>query len=608
MRLRAFLAGGVLLLIFLWRLTERKPTEGPLGTETGDSASENALLARSHPDLMPEQVAILLLRPEQEALPAARALEPAGVPFTVTTDRPAAFRHRVVFVPFGEKAVRLDEKLRSSFSDFVSSGGVLVLQVPPENPWSWLTGVESAAPSRQRKKLSFRLLADPIFAKLVEPEEQWLPLGAPDSSEAIWTQGLRPLRESGAEAISDYTETGEGAIMRRRLGAGTVYTLGFNLRDLVVRPQAERHFDAARVSADGFEPAVDILALIWRALYEKSNPFWARLRASPEAGPLLLMTHSFGRGAQAAQAREFAVLESSRGIKSTWFLETRTGAENTDTPFFDEKMRTLAADLQRAGHEVASHGVSHGADFARLPLGGAQAPKDYRPEVDEEGQSLGATLNGEASVSKTLLEAAVSSTGTVLGFRGPAFAYPPALDAVLEKAGYAYDSSLAANACLTHFPFLLLKNRALSEESGIIEFPVTFRGAAAEEAAAVRKISAYEGAVVWDIPPDGDQAQRRRLVDALAAAPAGARWRTLSDAALFWRRRSQARFSFSDGPGPGQKTLWVGSPAGIGGLSFSLSARAKACAGDVQVDCRDATISIPEAVAAPEARIILTLE
>ena len=218
MRFKVFL--GLLAAGFLaswWKNDTRQP-EAPPPKEA--LASPNAALEREYPDLMPEQVAILLLRPEQEALPLARTLEPAGVPFTVLRDTAPAFRHRLVFIPFGDHAVQLNEGLRDAFLTFVSSGGILVLQPPPENPWAWLTGVQSLSTVQTRKKLSFRLLADPAFTRLSEAEQQWFRLGASGPAEGVWTQGLRLLRETDAVPIADFPDTHEVAVARRPLGKG----------------------------------------------------------------------------------------------------------------------------------------------------------------------------------------------------------------------------------------------------------------------------------------------------------------------------------------------------------------------------------------------------
>ncbi|MBI3553174.1 MAG: hypothetical protein HY077_11815 [Elusimicrobia bacterium] len=613
MRLRIFLALSAALIAYLWWRSGERPPEIPPPQKALESP--NAALLQAHPDLMPEQVAVLLLRQEQEALPAARTLEPAGVPFTITGRIDVALKHRVVFIPSEERPVRLTDTTRGLFKRYVGAGGILVLQAPAGSPWTWLTGVESSSAGRRRKKVSFRNKADPALSHLKQPEQRWFLLGADKPEEAVWTHGLKPLAELGAESLADFPETGEAAVVRRRLGLGVVYTLGLDLRDAVVRPQAQRHFDAGRSQVNGFEPAADIWPLFFRGLYEGSAPFWARLRSEPGDGPLWLMTHSIGPGARLGQVKEFTALESARGAKSTWFVETRTGRDSGNAPFFDNKMRALADQLRRAGFEVASHGVSHAADFAELELGGGEQAKDYRPETDEDGLSDGATLLGEAAVSKGLLDAALSP-GAAVGFRGPAFGYPTGLDEALTRSGYRYDSTLAANACITHFPFRMLSGRAVVNESPVVEFPITFEDELPEGKpppvsvmlAIARRISSYGGAVVWDIRPDGQPSQPERLAAVLNGAPRETSWMTMGEAASFWDRRSQARFSFKDGPLKGEKLLTVRGAQGVGGLSFALSRPARSCSSKVKTPCRGTAAAIDAAVTAVEAQIRIVLE
>lgn len=612
MRLRIFLGLCAGLVYFLWWKSGQLPVAAPPPPERLEPV--NVALTRERPDLMPEQAALLLLRREQEALPAAHALEPAGVSYTVTKRLDVALRHRLVFVPFGEQPVRMSEALRTAFSRFVNEGGVLVLQTPPGSPWTWLTGVEAASASRTRKKVSLRVLADPAFSLLKEPEQQSFLLGAPKPAEAIWTHGLSPA-SGQAEIIADFPETHEAAIVRRRMGKGLVYTLGFDLRDVVLRPQAQRHFDAQRVKYNGFEPAADVWPLFFRALYEHVNPFWARLSPRPGPGPFYLMTHTIGPGASLAQAQEFSRLESTRAAAATWFIQARTGTEAGKTaPLFDKKVRSFAAQLSRTGNAVASHGVSHGADFETLPFGEDPDVKSYRPDTDEEGNSEDATLRGETAVSKELLDSALSS-GTVTGFRGPFFAYPPALDAVLRRAGYRYDSTFPAGSVLTHFPFAMLNGRSMLTEASLIEFPITFadelpEGKPADAAAMLAlaaKISSYGGVVVWDIRPDGQASQLTRLAAVLAGAPKDARWLTMDEAERFWSRRRRADWFWKDGAG-GAKTLRVSSPESVGGLSFELSRPVKTCRSKTAVVCSGAFVSIAPAVSAREAEIELILE
>jgi hypothetical protein len=564
---------------------------------------------------MPEQIAVLLLNADQEALPVSRTLEPVGVPFAVCLDTASAFRHRVVFIPFGDRPVRMTEGLRGSLQAFVATGGLLVLQTPPENTWSWLTGLESVSPGRKRKRLSFMTMADPIFSHLTEPEQQSIVLAAHSPSEAIWSNGLKPLDGSGGVVIADFPDTREGAIVRRRVGSGTVYTLGVDLRDMVVRPQAQRHFDAGRAAVNGFEPAADAWTLVWEGIYEQATPNWVRLRSAPGSGPLWLMTHDLGPGADLASAREFLRLESSRSAASTWFVQTRTSAEQRGALFFDNKVRSLLGDLRRGGDEIASHGVSYGSNFADLPMGGGETSADYRPVSQDDDRSQGATLSGEILVSKALLEGALSSAA-VAGFRGPWLAYPPALDSALASAGYQYDSTLGANACLTHFPFLMVKGRAMAGESSVIEFPMTFTEEfpknkppeASAMLALAGRIAAYGGIVVWDIAPSPEPGQRARLSAVLSGAPKGTAWMTMGEAARFWARRHKTQFSFRPGASGSEQIITIRSPDGVGGLSFALSRPVKKCAGQVKVSCAEKAVAIDASVQATEAQISVWLE
>jgi hypothetical protein len=221
---------------------------------------------------------------------------------------------------------------------------------------------------------------------------------------------------------------------------------------------------------------------------------------------------------------------------------------------------------------------------------------------------------GETTVSKRLLEKALGDKA-VKGFRVPGYAYPPALDEALELGGYSYDSSLVANNCLTNFPFRLVRHRALTAESPVVEFPVTFADELAEgalpDAAAMlktaRRISAYGGAVVWEIHPNGQAGQRERLEAVLSGAPPGTHWMSMSEAARFWNRRAAARFSFVSS-GAKRLRLKISAPEGVGGLSFQLSGRAKNCSSKIGAVCRGDILLIPSSVQAKEAEVTVNFE
>jgi hypothetical protein len=523
--------------------------------------------------------AILLLAESQQALAAARVLEAAGLPFTVTPDLAAALRQRLVFVPLDERSLHLGGQRREALRSYVAAGGLLVLQMPAGDPWTELTGVQRARPARSRRRMVFRAQSDAGFQHLEQAEELEIPLASPRVRECIWTAGLRPAPGMDVEVLADFPDTSEAAIVRRHIGAGSIYVIGAHLRDLTVRPQAGRGFDAQRVS-NGYEPAADVWPLIFRAWYQRSGTAWLRLRTAPgRARAVFLLSHPMDSDGDPARAEALAAQEAASGLRATWFFQTGNSAGSAS--FFDARKRALARRLRQSGHEVASLSVSASPAFAELPLGtGRESPRDYHPQTDPAGRLRGATLLGETGVSQALLEDALSQR--VAGFRAPDYAYPQALDSALRRAGYAYDSSLSANASLTHLPFFMLEWRALAREAPILELPVTF--AAGQEPppkdmlAVMRKIADHEGWIVWSASPDAGRAPAGLLAEVLAAVPKDYARLTMSEAARFWRARSRARFWVYPDGGAKRLRLRLDIPEGAPGLAFACSGQLRSCA------------------------------
>jgi len=108
-----------------------------------------------------------------------------------------------------------------------------------------------------------------------------------------------------------------------------------------------------------------------------------------------------------------------------WFLDTfaQYGCKATFFVLAEvaEKFPSLVKDIASAGHEIASHGVSHRQIFKL-------SPEQFRAEVRR---------------SKLLLEDLTSQC--VAGFRAPAFSIMPQTKwalGILAEEGYAYDSSV----------------------------------------------------------------------------------------------------------------------------------------------------------------------
>lgn len=129
-----------------------------------------------------------------------------------------------------------------------------------------------------------------------------------------------------------------------------------------------------------------------------------------------------------------------RGIKATFFM----------LAWVAEKCHSIVAELNRAGHEIASHGYNH------RPLD-EMSPLDFREDV---------------KASLCILSA--QSSTPILGYRAPSFSITEkttwALD-VLRELGFAYDSSIYPihhpNYGIPDFP------KEPTQVSGILELPMS---------------------------------------------------------------------------------------------------------------------------------------
>jgi polysaccharide deacetylase family protein (PEP-CTERM system associated) len=112
-----------------------------------------------------------------------------------------------------------------------------------------------------------------------------------------------------------------------------------------------------------------------------------------------------------ASTRRILALLREAGAHATFFI----------LGWVAERCPALVADIDRAGHEVASHGYGHGLVY------------DMTPEAFRE----------DLLKSKRILEGIVKKP--VIGYRAPSFSITPrnlwALD-VLKEAGFEYDSSI----------------------------------------------------------------------------------------------------------------------------------------------------------------------
>lgn len=584
--------------------------------------SPNPDLRTEFPDRSPEQIAVWLPNESLEALPAARTFSPVGLPFCVADDLGGALRHRIVFIPMNDQSIHLTQGEREELHRFVSDGGVLILQSYATALWPELTGLREVKPLRSRKRMRFNVGSDAGFAYLSEPELAEIPFASAETDDGMWSASVIPQKSTDVAVIAVYPDKSEPAMLRRAIGKGFVYTLGIELRDVIVRPQAGRSFDARRKPYNGFEPAADVFPLIFRGWYEHYTPLPLRLRSSPgESKALFLLSHTIGPGAHLKTAEDFSAIENQRGVRATYFIQTKYVLDKQDAPFYDASVYTLMAKLKRHGHEIASHGVSASPELDKFPLGtGVEKMRDYRPEVETYGKTYDGTLLGELHVSKTLLENKLPGD-KVTGFRSRLFSYPALLDTALLRLGYQYDSSLRAPESMSHLPFHLTFRRFMTRESDIVELPMTFEDAGVDEAVVVggpiletlRKIARYEGVLVWLLSPTEEGGKAHILGSVLDARPAGVKTMSLGEAARYWNTRSKVRFWTEPARSPNRSTLRLRLPAvDAGGISFEASRNIKSClpgpGTGIKMRCSGKILTLEKTAGAREASVEIVWE
>lgn len=140
-------------------------------------------------------------------------------------------------------------------------------------------------------------------------------------------------------------------------------------------------------------------------------------------------------------------------------LNREPGTGNLQTTFFilgwiAERLPHLVREIQRRGHEVASHGFGH----------------DLPQKLSRE------ELRQDLEKSRKLLEDITG--GRVVGYRAPSFAIDAALFEALAQAGYRYDSSYNSFALHGRYGKMTLpaekKNGvAVRFDNGLFELPVS---------------------------------------------------------------------------------------------------------------------------------------
>ena len=400
----------------------------------------------------------------QEQLAVRNALLILGIPFVVTNDVDAATRRAVVIVGGILFNTELTPPERESLYAYVEQGGILFATQVKGNMFFPLFGLHAATASRTNFRLHFSDTREPVLRYLDHPSERTVSLGDPELySETIWTTEYSPGPQTSV--LARY-ENGTVAFTRYGYGRGVAYALGPGFKETTFIPQIARSYEAARRWINSFEPSGDVFRLLLRGLYEdRVHPFLLVHTIPDGKKTAIVLSHDVDARESFRNSLDFAKMEDSLGVRSTFFVTTKYFSDDTDIDYYTAESVDWLKKVKNMGFEIASHSVSHSLEFDKFPVGSTEVNRsNYQPDQP--------TLFGEARVSKQLLDQDLQLN--VNGFRAGYLRFPSELLRILEETGYRYDSSVSAQYVLTNYPYFGFRRRSLeATQSNIVVVPVT---------------------------------------------------------------------------------------------------------------------------------------
>lgn len=396
-----------------------------------------------------------------------------GIPFVITDDLSEAVNYGMILSSslFSNNAFSAEEI--SQLESYVNEGGVLVAPRIQEEDLFPLFGIESYENSNSRYAIHWdSTLSDASLKYIDETEERTLSLGRSTYDAIYKTLGYTTTT---ARTLASFTD-GMAAVTKNDFGEGAAISIGVSWKEVILRNQLNRDFEAQRISSNGFEPTSDVWPLFIRALFMEHHPYTVWKNTSPgNSEATLMITHDIDSQTGMDTLRVFVDYEMQENIEATYNITVRYFDDELMGPYYVGGQSTMEYILNR-GHNIGSHSVGHFFDFADsdiFPIGSpGNTQANYLPFNDGD-ITTGGTVYGECEVSRNALEE--DNPGLeIRTFRAGHLAYPEYLVNVLDELGYQFNSSYSASDVLNNFPFQNKKDRSFSgERSNIYEFPVT---------------------------------------------------------------------------------------------------------------------------------------
>jgi hypothetical protein len=537
------------------------------------------------PETFALQAAVFRTSADEGMLGLLHALREMGIPFFVTRDLDQALRHRLVVVYPSMDGRTFNEDEVGKLRLHVTQGGSLLSFNVSAGALKPLFGFRDMIPSRRRHRVSFDLASDPVQKYLNRPEERDVQLGSPKYDEIFWTNGY--TSEGTSEVLARFDD-GTAAVLRKKSGQGSAYVFGLSLQDVILRNQANRDYDAERHYANAFEPGSDVWMLLLRAWYESTQPDAVRLGTIPGGkDSVLLLSHDVDWENSFDPALDFAAMEEKHHAKSTFFIQTKYVSDANSVSFFFGKDLEDLKKLQSLGFSIGSHSVIHSRGFNKFELGtGTETLATYQPRGTGFDIATGATVFGEIRVSKQLLDGELPAQQTVF-FRAGHLRVPPTMPEALQRCGYSFDSSFTAPDVLTNFPYSLPLGLGFDEDSGILEFPLTFEDEeaprldqrVANALEVIRANAENEAISVILIHSNEAHYKLKAEEDLLNQLPPGVAATDMASFARFWRARDRLKWTIAPTHSASEIRLTVTTEEPVEGLTFEFQRKVKSVDG-----------------------------
>lgn len=414
------------------------------------------------------RLAIFLTDPDSAWLGVAHGLKSIGVPFRITRDVAQATRHRMVLV-YPSISGKLPSSTLQALANHARQGGTLVAGHVVGGGLGDVFGFADAV-AGEHAEVHFDT-GHTVTAGFTDPAEQRIRIGNPAVAETL--VGSYSYTRPRNAPLATF-EDGSAAITVRRYEPGTAYALGMDLGHLLHKGYNNRQEGIARSYVNGFEPTLDVLLRLIKAIYLEAEPAAVTLGTVPQGKSLsVLITHDIDYTRSMVNAVTYAKSAQAAGVPSTHFIQTKYMRDWNDDIFFDDQGVARLKELYGLGREIGSHTVSHSKVMETFPQGtGDERYPTYQPFITAQTQAEGATLLGELRVSRFLLEHHAPGA-EVVSFRPGHLRNPYSLPQSLQATGFRYSSSVTANTSLTHLPFRLTHGRGQTSPTSVFEFPVT---------------------------------------------------------------------------------------------------------------------------------------